>query len=150
MYSSEGLEKFYIDYQTEWMPRGMSIRAYCVRNNVPYKVLDKSIRDIYKRVVPVQVTGTLEKFKISVPSKRRQNQRKRRAMIISASRSSSVQVPAWYSLEMDWTIGASRLLSQNGGAAMLNITGMNKFTTSGTLRICAASTTESWQLSVIS
>ena len=41
----------------------MSIQAYCSRNNVPYKVLDKWIRDIYKRVFPVQVTGTLEELK---------------------------------------------------------------------------------------
>ena len=67
MYSSEDLEKFYFDYQTEWMPRGMSIQAYCSRNNVPYKVLDKWIRDIYKRVVPVQVTGTPEELKIESP-----------------------------------------------------------------------------------
>ena len=60
MYSSEDLEKFYFDYQTQWMPRGMSIQAYCSRNNVPYKVLDKWIRDIYKKVVPVEVTGTPE------------------------------------------------------------------------------------------
>ena len=55
MYSGEDLERFYFDYQTEWMPRGMSIQAYCSRNNVPYKVLDKWIRDIYKKVVPLQV-----------------------------------------------------------------------------------------------
>ncbi len=67
MYSSEDLERFYFDYQTEWMPRGMSIQAYCSRNNVPYKVLDKWIRDIYKRVVPVQVTGTPEELKIESP-----------------------------------------------------------------------------------
>ena len=64
MYSSEDLEEFYFDYQTEWIPRGMSIQAYCSRNNVPYKVLDKWIRDIYKRVVPVQVTGSTEELKI--------------------------------------------------------------------------------------
>ena len=64
MYSSEDLERFYFDYQTEWMPRGMSIQAYCSRNNVPYKVLDKWIRDIYKRVVPVQITGAPEELKI--------------------------------------------------------------------------------------
>ena len=64
MCSSEDLERFYFDYQTEWMPRGMSIQAYCSRNNVPYKVLDKWIRDIYKRVVPVQITGAPEELKI--------------------------------------------------------------------------------------
>ena len=67
MYSSEDLEKFYFDYQTEWMPRGMSIQAYCSRNNIPYKVLDKWIKDIYKRVVPVQVAGTPEELKIESP-----------------------------------------------------------------------------------
>lgn len=60
MYSSEDLEKFYFDYQTQWLPRGMSIQAYCSRNNVPYKVLDKWIRDIYKKVVPIEVTGAPE------------------------------------------------------------------------------------------
>ena len=60
MYSSEELEKFYFDYQTEWMPRGMSIQAYCSRNNVPYKLLDRWIKGIYKRVVPVKVTGIPE------------------------------------------------------------------------------------------
>lgn len=67
MYSSEDLERFYFDYQIEWMPRGMSIQAYCSRNNVPYKVLDKWIRDIYKRVVPVQITGTPEELKNESP-----------------------------------------------------------------------------------
>ena len=64
MYSSEDLEKLYFDYQTEWMPRGISIQAYCSRNNVPYKVLDRWIRDIYKRAVPVQIAGAPEELKI--------------------------------------------------------------------------------------
>lgn len=41
----------------------MSIQAYCSRNNIPYKVLDKWIGDIYKRVVPAHVTGTPEDLK---------------------------------------------------------------------------------------
>ena len=60
MYSSEDLEKFYFEYQSEWMPRGMSIQACCSWNNVPYKILDRWIRDIHKRVVPVEVTGIPE------------------------------------------------------------------------------------------
>ena len=64
MYSSEDLERFYFDYPTEWMSRGISIQAYCSRNNVPYEVLDKWIRNIYKRVVPVQIAGAPEEFKI--------------------------------------------------------------------------------------
>lgn len=64
MSSSEELEKFYFDYQTEWMPRGMSILSYCSRNNVSYKLLNRWIRDICKRVVPVQVTGSPEDLKV--------------------------------------------------------------------------------------
>lgn len=67
MYSSEDQEKFYFDYQTGWMTRGMLIQAYCSRKNVPYKVLDKRIRDIYKRVVHVLVTRTPEELKIESP-----------------------------------------------------------------------------------
>lgn len=39
----------------------------CSRNNVPYKVLDRWIRDIYKKVVPVQIIGTPEELKIENP-----------------------------------------------------------------------------------
>ena len=77
MYSSEDLEKFYFDYQTVWMPRGMSIQAYCSRNNVPYKVLDRWIRDIFKRVVPVQITGAPEELKIENPKHPETEQEKR-------------------------------------------------------------------------
>lgn len=64
MYSSEELEKFYYEYQTEWMPQGMLTQAYCSRNNVPYKLLYRWIRDIYKRVVPEQVTGSPEDLQV--------------------------------------------------------------------------------------
>lgn len=60
MYSSEELERFYFEYQTEWMPRGMSIQAYCSRNDVPYKVLNGYIRQLSKKVVEVQIDGKPE------------------------------------------------------------------------------------------
>ena len=41
MYSSKDLEKF-----DEWMPRGMSIQAYCSRNNVPIYVIDINLNPI--------------------------------------------------------------------------------------------------------
>lgn len=43
MYSSEDLERFYLDYQSEWVPRGMTLQAYCSRNNVPYKVMENYV-----------------------------------------------------------------------------------------------------------
>lgn len=92
MYSSEDLERFYFDYQTEWMPRGMSIQAYCSRNNVPDRVLDRWIKDIYKKVVPVQVTGIPEELKIenhqhteTEPEKRTGNEDVSIKIIISTS-----------------------------------------------------------------
>ena len=57
MYSSEDLERFYLDYQSEWVPRGMTLQAYCTRNNVPYKVMENYSRNIQKKIVEVKVTG---------------------------------------------------------------------------------------------
>ena len=57
MYSSEELERFYVDYQSEWVPRGMTLRAYCDRNNVPYKVMENFMEGIGKKIVPVEVVG---------------------------------------------------------------------------------------------
>ena len=38
MYSSEDLERFYFQYQTEAMPNGISIEQFCSRNKVPYHI----------------------------------------------------------------------------------------------------------------
>ena len=57
MYSSEDLERFYVEYQSEWVPRGMTMRAYCDRNNVPYRVMENFVSNIRKKIVEVEVTG---------------------------------------------------------------------------------------------
>ena len=57
MYSSEDLERFYLDYRSEWVPRGMTLHAYCSRNNVPYKVRENYSRNIQKKIVEVKVVG---------------------------------------------------------------------------------------------
>lgn len=31
-YSSEDLERFDVEYQSEWVPRGMTMRVFCDRN----------------------------------------------------------------------------------------------------------------------
>ena len=67
MYSDEELMKFYFNYLTEWMLRGMSIQTYCLRNNVPYKLLDRWNRYIYKRVVLVKSTRTPEQLIVENP-----------------------------------------------------------------------------------
>lgn len=60
MYSSEDLERFYVGYQSEWVPRGMTMRAFCDTNNVPYRVMDNFVRNIRKKIVEVEVTGRPE------------------------------------------------------------------------------------------
>lgn len=38
MYSSEDLERFYFQYQTEAFPHGESLQSFCVKNKVPYNI----------------------------------------------------------------------------------------------------------------
>lgn len=60
MYSSEDLERFYLEYQSECVPRGMTLQSYCSRNNVPFTVMDKFVKDIRKKVYEVKVEGRPE------------------------------------------------------------------------------------------
>ena len=49
-----------MEYQSEWVPRGITMRAFCDRNNVPYRVMDNFVRTIRKKIVEVEVTGRPE------------------------------------------------------------------------------------------
>ena len=57
MYSSEDLERFYFQYQTEALPHGESLQSFCVKNKVPYIIFQKWFKDTRKKVVEVQVDG---------------------------------------------------------------------------------------------
>lgn len=57
MYSSEDLERFYFQYQTEALPHGVSVEAFCLTNKVPYNLFSKWYKDTRKKVVEVQVDG---------------------------------------------------------------------------------------------
>lgn len=48
MLSSEDLERFYFQYQTEAVPLGMSVQTFCLRNNVPYNIFHKWYKDTRK------------------------------------------------------------------------------------------------------
>ena len=48
MYSSEDLERFYFQYQTEALPHGESLQSFCVKNKVPYNIFQKWYRDTRK------------------------------------------------------------------------------------------------------
>ena len=60
MYSSEDLERFYFQYQTEALPRGESLQSFCVKNKVPYNIFQKWFKDTRKKAVEVQVDGASE------------------------------------------------------------------------------------------
>ena len=57
MYSSEDLERFYFQYQTEALPHGESIQSFCVKNKVPYNIFSKWYKDTRKQIVEVTVDG---------------------------------------------------------------------------------------------
>lgn len=60
MYSSEDLERFYFQYQTEALPPGEFLQLFCVKNKVPYNIFQKWFKDTRKKVVEVQVDGAPE------------------------------------------------------------------------------------------
>lgn len=57
MYSSEDLERFYFQYQTEAMPNGIFIEQFCSRNKVPYNIFYKWYKDTRNKIVEVKVDG---------------------------------------------------------------------------------------------
>lgn len=57
MYSSEDLERFYFQYQSEALPHGESLQSFCVKHKVPYNIFQKWFKDTRKQVVEVQVDG---------------------------------------------------------------------------------------------
>ena len=57
MYSNEDLERFYFRYQTEALPHGTSLQAFCLNNNVPYNIFSKWYKDTRRKVVEVHVDG---------------------------------------------------------------------------------------------
>ena len=63
MYSSEDLERFYFQYQTEALPHEESFHSFCVKNKVPYNnfqiVLPFSFIFIITVILPICVVNTV-------------------------------------------------------------------------------------------
>ncbi len=57
MYSSEDLERFYFQYQSEDLLYGESLQSFCVKNKVPYNIFQKWFKDTRKKAVVVQIDG---------------------------------------------------------------------------------------------
>ena len=51
------MQRFYFQYQTEAMPKGISVEQFCLKNKVPYNIFSKWYRDTRKKIVEVQVDG---------------------------------------------------------------------------------------------
>ena len=45
MYSSEDLERFYFQYQTEALSHGESLQSFCLKHKVPYNIFQKWYKD---------------------------------------------------------------------------------------------------------
>lgn len=67
MYSNEDLERFYFQYQTEALPIGESIQAFCLRHKVPYNLFPRWYKDTRKKIVEVKVDGLPSPANDSVP-----------------------------------------------------------------------------------
>ena len=57
MYSSEDLERFYFQYQSEALPHGESLQSFCLKHKVPYNIFQKWFKDTRKRIIEVQIDG---------------------------------------------------------------------------------------------
>ena len=80
MYSSEDLERFYFQYQSEALPHGESIQSFCVKNKVPYNIFQKWYKDTRNKVVAVQVDGIPES---KTEEKKQSDQSQRGSAIIT-------------------------------------------------------------------
>ena len=92
MYSSEDLERFYVEYQSEWVPRGMTLQAYCSRNNVPFPVMDKFVKDIRKKVFEVKVEGRPEEVPASSQMKEQSSVSKANKDVVKENKRISVLI----------------------------------------------------------
>ena len=53
----KSIKRFYFQYQTEAMPKGISIEQFCSRNKVPYNIFYKWYKDTRNKIVEVKVDG---------------------------------------------------------------------------------------------
>ena len=53
----KSIKRFYFQYQTEAMPKGVSIEQFCSRNKVPYNIFYKWYKDTRNKIVEVKVDG---------------------------------------------------------------------------------------------
>ena len=62
MFSEKGVERLWFLYKTEGEPKGVSIKSFCISNNIPYTSFYDWFKKIQKKIVPVEVEGIPEEF----------------------------------------------------------------------------------------
>lgn len=60
MYSNSDFKRFFIRYKSEAVMNKESIHSFCLRNKVPYNLLDKWYRDTRHELIPVKAEGYLD------------------------------------------------------------------------------------------
>ena len=60
MYSSENLERFYLQYQYELLSKDECFQSFHKRNKVPYNIFQKWYKDTRNKIVEVKVDGRPE------------------------------------------------------------------------------------------
>lgn len=65
MISTQQLEAFWQRYQSEGVPNGLSMQAFCSMNNVPYNCFERHVKQRAKccNIQPVTITGLPEEEK---------------------------------------------------------------------------------------
>ena len=59
MFSEKNFEKLWFLYKTEGEPKGVSINSFCISNNIPYTAFYDWFKKTLKKVVPVEVDGSI-------------------------------------------------------------------------------------------
>ena len=57
LYSNEDFENFYVRYKAEALPKNITVKAFCIHNNVPWNLFDKWYRDTRHHIEPVTIEG---------------------------------------------------------------------------------------------
>lgn len=57
IHSDKDFEALWFLYQTEGLPKELSIEEFCKKNGVDYETFDAWYRKTHKKVIPVNITG---------------------------------------------------------------------------------------------
>ncbi|MDE6696409.1 MAG: hypothetical protein K2K25_05975 [Muribaculaceae bacterium] len=63
LYSNEDFENFYVRYKAEALPKNITIKAFCIHNNVPWNLFDKWYRDTRQACSPLTWVSALINIK---------------------------------------------------------------------------------------